>query len=75
MQKNIPSLMGFASHIYFFFFAGWGGMRTSVISFRDRIGRDFSKSRDPGISLIFSSIFLEIGRDFSGLTFFYGIFN
>ena len=35
----------------------------------------FSKSRDPGISLIFSSIFLEIVRDFSGLTFFYGIFN
>ena len=46
------------------------------ISFQDGTGRDFSKSRNPGIfrdgiSLIFSSLdFLEIARDFSGFTFF-----
>ena len=45
------------------------------ISFRDGMGRDLSKSRDPGIfgtglaQYFHPGFFLEIFRNFSGLTF------
>ena len=74
-KQLAQSKSSFQSKQYFGFWCPDQCPAFQGISFRDETGRDFSKSRNPGIfrdgiSLIFSSRdFLEIVWDFFGLAY------